>query len=159
MRAESGLTGKGAEVETVTAAGIQNDVVLRRGDDLRNPSEQGCGDAAIVQSPARRNGRNGVARLIRSPILRLEQIDVSAAGDVEAMPSRTKHLSLVAGQGQAAIADGTHQHASSVADEIAWVRTLVAYLSHSISNTRSILPKGATREAHHALRAALNMGF
>src|ERR1700691_5273062 len=104
------------------------------------------GGAAIVQSPARRNGRNGVARLIRSPILRLEQIDVSAAGDVEAMPSRTKHLSLVAGQGQAAIADGTHQHGSSVADEIGGVRKLEhRFLWSPLGKRRSILPKAATR--------------
>ena len=64
MPAESSLAGKGAEIETVTAAGIQNDVALRWGDDLGHRFEQRSGDAAIVQSPPRRNGCNGVAWLI-----------------------------------------------------------------------------------------------
>ena len=76
-----------AQVESVAAAGIENNVAGDAAMDLGDRLEQWHGDAQIVQPPPRRNGRNRIAWLIRSPILRLEQIDVSAARDIEGMPA------------------------------------------------------------------------
>jgi hypothetical protein len=62
---------------------------------LINRPKQGFGDAAIVQSSPRGNRRSRVAGLVGAPILRLEQIDVSAAGHVEGMPPFAKHTPVV----------------------------------------------------------------
>ena len=100
-----------AEVETVAAAGIENDVAGRCGHDLRDGAQQRLGHAAIVQSPPRRDGSRRVARLLGSPLLRLEQVDVSAARDVERMSARTEQSPLLAHQRHVAIADGAEEHA------------------------------------------------
>jgi hypothetical protein len=69
---ETGLAGEGAEIEAVAAAGIENDVAGRCGYGFRDGLEQGPGDATVVQSPSRRDSILRVARLLRSPFLRLE---------------------------------------------------------------------------------------
>ena len=51
MRIEAGLASEGAEVETVTAAGIENDVTGACGYQLCDGVEQRLSHAAIVQSP------------------------------------------------------------------------------------------------------------
>jgi hypothetical protein len=49
-----------------------------------------------MQSPPPLKRGFGIAWLLRSTILRLEQVDVSATGDVERMSEWTKHSPLVA---------------------------------------------------------------
>jgi len=69
-----------------------------------------------VQSPARSYGSHCVARILGSPFLRLEQVDVSATRDVEGMSTRTEQPPLLAHQRHVAAADGAEEHASSVTD-------------------------------------------
>ncbi len=110
-----------AEVESVAAAGIQDDIARRCGQHLRDRLEQRFGHAAIVQSPPGRRGSRCVAWRFGSPLLRLEQIDVSAARDVERMAAWTQQPPLLfsahlARQGHVAVADGAAEHASSVVE-------------------------------------------
>jgi hypothetical protein len=116
VRAASGLAGQAAQVEAITTSGIEIYVVSGCGQNLRDGVQQRPAYAAIMQSPPRSNGRDGVARLVRSAVLRLEQVDVSAARHVEGMPALTKQPLTVAGKRQAAITDRADQHASSVTD-------------------------------------------
>ena len=113
----AGPSSEGAEVETVAAAGIENDIVRRCGQHLRDCIEQRPGYAAIVQSAPSCDSSRCIAGLTRPAVLRLEQIDVSAAGDIERMPTRTDHAPIGALEWRAAAADGAQEHASSVADE------------------------------------------
>ena len=83
MRIETSLASEAAEVETVAAAGVENRVARRRRRDLRDRLQQRLSRAAIVQSPPPRDGSRRVARLLGSPLLRLEQVDVSATRHVE----------------------------------------------------------------------------
>jgi hypothetical protein len=85
MRIEARLAGKGAEIETVATAGIENDIALRWGREIRDGMQQGLGHAEIVQSPSPLDGSIRVARLLRSPVLGLEQVNVSATRDVVRM--------------------------------------------------------------------------
>jgi hypothetical protein len=64
MRIEAGLASEGAEVETVTAAGIENDVPRARDHHLRDGVQQRLGHAAIVQSPPRCYGSRRIARVL-----------------------------------------------------------------------------------------------
>ena len=64
MRIETGLVSEGPEVETVTAAGIENDVTRACDYHLRDGVEQRSGHTAIVQSPPRSYGSRGIARLL-----------------------------------------------------------------------------------------------
>ena len=61
---EAGLASESAEVKTITATGIEDDVVRGCGHQLRDPVEKRLGDPAIVQSPPRRDGRCRVAWLL-----------------------------------------------------------------------------------------------
>ncbi len=63
-----------------------------------------------MQATARYNGNCRVARLLRSAILRLKQIDVSAAGHIEGMLLRTNKSSFLWPECQMAVADGTEEH-------------------------------------------------
>ena len=62
--------------------------------DLRDGIEQRPGYAAIVQSAPSCNGGRCVAGLARPAVLRLEQVDVSAARDIERMSARTEHAPI-----------------------------------------------------------------
>src|ERR1022692_3336498 len=64
MRHEARPPRDGAEVETFTAAGIENDVARRCGHNLRDRLQQRLGYAAIVQSPPASDCSRGVARLL-----------------------------------------------------------------------------------------------
>src|SRR4029078_5786754 len=55
-----------------------------------------------------------VARLLRSPLLRMQQVDVSAARDVERMSARTNQSPLLADQCHMTVADGTEEHTANV---------------------------------------------
>ena len=64
MRIEADLASEDAEVETVTAAGIENAVARRRYHDLRDRLQHWLCHAAIVQSPPPGGGNRRVARLL-----------------------------------------------------------------------------------------------
>ena len=110
VRLKTSLAGERAEVETVPASGIENHVGRTRGDHLGDSHQQRLGHAAIVQSPTGRDGRQRVAGLLRPALLRLQQVEVSAAGDVEGMSARTEQSPLRARQLQVAATDGAEEH-------------------------------------------------
>jgi len=109
------LAGERAEIEAVTASGVEYDVAWRCIQDLADRAQQRPGHAPIVQATAGRDGGRGIARLLRSPLLRLQQIDVSAARYVERMPARAEQPPLLARQRQVALAHRAEEHGSSVA--------------------------------------------
>src|SRR5438552_16653213 len=94
MRREAGIASEVAEVETVAAAGIDNDVALSCGQHPGDTVEQRLGHAAIMQSPPRRQRCHRVAGLFGTPLLGLQQVDVSATRDIERMSARTEHAPL-----------------------------------------------------------------
>jgi hypothetical protein len=110
MRIKARLAGEAAEVESVAATRIENHVAGLRAHDLGDLAEQRLGYAAIVQSPARRHGSHGITWMLRSPLLRLKEVDVAATGNVERMTPRTTHAPLYPLQGQLAVAYGAQEH-------------------------------------------------
>src|SRR5258708_3167590 len=106
MRSEAGLACESTEIKSVAASDVQNHVTLRCGQHAGNAVQQWPSHTAIVQSPPRRHRFRSIARLLRSPILRLEQVDVSATRNVERMPARTENSTFLALQRQMAIPDG-----------------------------------------------------
>ena len=104
------LAREAAKVETVTAAGIENDVTGACGYQLCDGVEQRLSHAAIVQSSPRSNGSHRVTRLLGSSLLRLEQIDVPATRDVERMSTRTEESPLHACQRQVAVANRAQEY-------------------------------------------------
>jgi len=93
---ETKLASQRTQVETIAAARIEDDIARACVHDPSYAAKQGLCHAAIVQSPPRSHGRYGIAGVLRSPFLRLEQVDVSTASDVEGMPPRTDHSPLLA---------------------------------------------------------------
>lgn len=65
--------------------------------------------ARIQEPPPGLDGLSGIARVLRAPILWLEQVAIAAAGEVEGVPSRTDQGSVPALQGGGAVADGADQ--------------------------------------------------
>jgi hypothetical protein len=110
VRVEARLAFEGTKVEAVTATGVENDIARTHGYHLRDRVEQRLGHTAIVQSPPRCHGGRRVAWLPRSPVLRLKQVGVSAARDVERMSARTEPAPLLLCQRHMAVADGTEKH-------------------------------------------------
>src|SRR6202011_3956781 len=104
------------------------------GHHLRDCVQQRLGRAAIVQSPPCSDGSRRVARLLGSTFLRLEQVDVSAARDVEGMSTRTEQPPLLAHQRRVAATDGAKKHASSLANG-----------APGIASNTSQLTRGQTR--------------
>src|SRR5437762_13386473 len=98
MRVEAGLAGERAKIIAVTTAGIENCILLRHGRQFRNRFEKRSGDAAIMQSPSRLDGSRCVARMLRPPLLRLEQIDIAATRDVERMSLGAEHSAVLANE-------------------------------------------------------------
>src|ERR1035438_2654835 len=115
MRLESSLASEASEIETVAAAGIQSNVARTSGHKLRNSAQQRLRHTAIVQPAPRPDGCRGVAGLLGTPILRLEQIDVSTPPDIERMAACADEPPLLTHQRHATVADAADQHASSVA--------------------------------------------
>jgi hypothetical protein len=64
VRIELGRLSEVAEIETVAAARIENDVAGRRVHHFGDGAQQRLSDAAIVQSPPPFYGRRGVTRLL-----------------------------------------------------------------------------------------------
>src|SRR5579864_8850055 len=116
MRAKAGLVSEGAEKETLTATGVENDVAGRWSQQLRDCMQQRRGCTEFVQSAARLEGSGCVTGVFRSPLLRLQQVNVPAASYVERMAAWTEQAALLACQWQVAMADGAEEHGSSVAD-------------------------------------------
>ena len=110
VRIEFVIAREGAEVEAFAAAGIENSVVWRWGQDVRDCAEQRRGYAEVVQAAASCDGGHGVARLLRPALLRLKQVDVSAARHVEGMPAGADQPPLLAHERKAAVADGAEEH-------------------------------------------------
>ena len=90
----------GAEVEAVAAAGIQNHVVGSGRHGLRDRRDAGVPSRpchAIAGAPPR---RRSIARMFGAPLLRLQQVDVAAARDIEGVSARADHPPLFAQQWQ-----------------------------------------------------------
>src|SRR5258708_34936524 len=77
MRSEAGLACESTEIKTVAASDVQNHVTLRCSQHAGDAAQQRPRYAAIVQSPPRSHRFRSIARLLRSPILWLEQGDVA----------------------------------------------------------------------------------
>ncbi len=116
MRVEAVPAGEFTQVESIAATGVENGVGRRGRDRLRNGVEQRRGDPAIVQAPARGHGSHRIARVFGTAVLRLQQVDVTAARDVEGMPARARQAAPIAErlrtalQRQVAIADRAQEH-------------------------------------------------
>jgi hypothetical protein len=110
MRIKTGPASKAAEVEAVAASGVENDVARARTDHLRDSVQKGRGHTAVVQSPPRGDGLHRISRMLRSPLLGLEQIDVPAARYVERMTARTTQPLLAAFERQMAVAHRAQEH-------------------------------------------------
>ena len=67
----------------------------------------GTANTLRQQARTRLDGCGAVASLKRTPVVRLEQVDVAAPGDVIRMPARTNQRSALTFEEQPAIADGT----------------------------------------------------
>ncbi len=72
MRVETGLASKAAKIKAVSAAGIENNIVGRWGQSLRNTAQQRGGHAEVVQPTPSGEGSRGVSRLLGPPVLRLK---------------------------------------------------------------------------------------
>ena len=107
MRIETNFAGERAEIETIAAACIENHVFSRRRDHLRNSAQQRRGDPEIVQTPPPGDRVGSIARLLRTAILRLKEIDVSAARDVERVTARADQPLSILREDQVAFANGT----------------------------------------------------
>jgi len=66
-----------------------------------------------MQTPPRGNGAGGIAGMPGSPFLRLKQVDISAASDVEGVSARAQHSPPVARQPLVAAAHGAKEHGST----------------------------------------------
>lgn len=88
-------------------------------------AQEGLGDAAIMQATSGGNGFGGIAGLFGAAVLGLQQVDVTAAGDVEGMALRAEELFAVAKQRLVAVADGTEEHPVECSGQMRKVRFLV----------------------------------
>ncbi len=91
-----------------------------------------------MQTPPRCDGVCRIARLFGSPFLRLKQVDISAAGDVEGMVARADHSPFVAHQAQVAAAHRAEEHSTSVTNRefysLAICKSLFApHMAHFLS--------------------------
>lgn len=114
MRAEFGLPVERAEIKTVPAAGVKNDIFGRRERKIGDGMKERAGHAAIVKATPSGYSGGRVARPAGPAVLGLEQVDVSAASDVEGVSVFTKEATLFALQDRAAIADGAKEHSNAV---------------------------------------------
>jgi len=96
VRIATGQASKIAKIKSVTAAGIEHVVTRRCPSNFRDRVEQRFGGAAIMQSPPRRSSRRCIAWVLGTAILRLEQVDVSAASSIKRVPARATQPPLLA---------------------------------------------------------------
>src|SRR5207253_6486243 len=97
----SEASGDGGEVMALAAADLEDGVGRREGEQADHGVDQRCLDAARDKPPARFRGGDGIARPGRAPILYLQEVDVTAAGAVERMPTATGQATSVARERQA----------------------------------------------------------
>src|SRR5580700_11239706 len=107
MSLESDLASHASEIEPVAAAGIQHNIAGTRAGEFRDPAEQRLRHPAIMQAAPRPDGRRAVSGLFRTPVLRLQKIDVPTSSNIKRMAAWTHHPPLLARKRQATIADGT----------------------------------------------------
>jgi hypothetical protein len=79
------LLSEAAKIEAIAATGIENDIARTYGCHLGDGAHQGLGHALIVQPAPGCHGSDSVTWMLRSPLLRLEEVDVTAPSDVERM--------------------------------------------------------------------------
>ena len=99
-------TGHDAECVSFAAADIENVVAANHSsnrviDRLEN--------SAIEESSSRGHRFSRIAGLPRSAILRLQEIDVAAARDIERMSARADGATLLACERRAAVAHGAEK--------------------------------------------------
>src|ERR1017187_10370563 len=161
MRLESSLASEASEIETVAATGIQNNVARTSGHELRNSAQQRLRHTAIVQPAPRPDGCRGVAGLLGTPILRLEQINVPAPRDIKGMAARTDEPPLLTHQRHAAVTNAADQHASSVAaaslfvtQSHHWIHTHGAARWNISRNQRETAQQHGNRRVGYRIRRA-----
>jgi hypothetical protein len=88
MALAAALSRERSEIKAVTATGVQNYVTRRGSCQFGDAIEKRPSDSAIMQAPPCRDGRRRVTRLPGPAVLRLQQVDVTAARDVEGMSAR-----------------------------------------------------------------------
>jgi len=114
---DPGPAAEGTEVVTVAAAGVEDRLLSMpsplgeggakrrvRGDHRPNRIEQRLGVTAIEKPPPRRHRLGRVAGISRAALLRLQQIDIAAARDVEGVTTRTDDAPLLARKREVATA-------------------------------------------------------
>ena len=121
VRLKPNFPGERAEIKAIAATRVENAIVGRGRGQFRNPAEQRLAHSPIVQSAPRRHALRRIAGIFGFSVLRLEQIDVAAPGDVERVPARAHHAFRLAGfffscERKLASAHGTDEHGSSVAN-------------------------------------------
>ena len=89
-----------------------------RGEADKRLDERGA-DAAIEKAAARPGGFQRVARVLRSPLVRLQQVAVAALRDVEGVPPRARPPAGGTLERLPAVADGADQpnHVASLAEK------------------------------------------
>lgn len=108
VREAAGFGREAGGIEAFSAAGIEKKIVGVGRGEIGDGSEERLSHAAIVESAARGDGGLGIAGLAGSAVLRLEEIDVAAAREVEGMSLRTDETAVFACQRAMAIADGAY---------------------------------------------------
>lgn len=97
-----------AEVVALAASGIEQRACerLRERDD--RVEDRLC-ESAIEEPPPRRDRIGGIARHTRTPVLRLQQIEVAAARDVEGVPALADRAACVERERRVAVTDSTEE--------------------------------------------------
>ena len=83
MRREPAQSGETPDKVAIAAPCIQNSVAGRSSDHFGDAMEQRLSHTAIVQTAPAGDSGFGIARIPGAPVLRLKQVNVSAARDVE----------------------------------------------------------------------------
>ena len=109
-RSEATRFGQPAGELAAAASEIDEDIARRGGcGSIRNVREHAAPDAACQQRRARTHGGPCIAGRSRPPILRLQQIDVAGARDVERVAGGARHHHAGGLERQAAAAHRTGQ--------------------------------------------------
>jgi len=82
--------------------------------DFKNGLKKGLGNAAIMQPPASRYRFLSVTWLLGSALLRLEDIDVTTAGNIERVTTFADQMTLVSYQRLVAVSNGTEEQLYSL---------------------------------------------
>src|SRR5262249_50764580 len=96
------------EVITLTATNIKNVYVLSV-SSVMNAFQERFRMPPIQKPPPRSHSLERVTRLTRTPIGRLQQIDVSGARDIERMPALAHHPTLPTHEREMARPDGAQK--------------------------------------------------